>query len=178
MIETERLILKPLTYEQLIKYTKCDNSLEKELNLNETSRTISPELKEAFEQTILPNVADKTKNYLYSTLWTAILKTENKMIGDLCIIGEPNADGEIEIGYGTYEEFQNKGLMTEIVRGIIEWVKSQPKVKSIIASTDKTNKASFRVLEKNGFVKNGETETLLNWKLQMNYENNINETNQ
>jgi len=178
MIETERLILKPLTYEQLIKYTECDNSLEKELNLNETSRTISPELKEAFEQTILPNVADKTKNYLYSTLWTAILKTENKMIGDLCIIGEPNADGEIEIGYGTYEEFQNKGLMTEIVQGIIEWVKSQPKVKSIIASTDKTNKASFRVLEKNGFVKIGETETLLNWKLQMNYENNINETNQ
>ena len=64
MIETERLILKPLTYDQLVKYTKCDNSLEAELNLNETSRTISPELKEAFEQTILPNVADKSKNYL------------------------------------------------------------------------------------------------------------------
>jgi [ribosomal protein S5]-alanine N-acetyltransferase len=173
MIETERLILKPLSYEQLIKYTKCDNSLEKELNLNETSRTISPELKEAFEQTILPNVADKTKNYLYSTLWTAILKTENKMVGDLCIFGEPNAEGEIEIGYGTYEEFQNKGLMTEIVRGIIEWVKSQPKVKSIIASTDKTNIASFKVLEKNGFEKTGETERLLNWKLRMNFENNI-----
>lgn len=173
MIETERLILKPLTYEQLIKYIKCDNSLEKELNLNETSRTISPELKEAFEQTILPNVADKTKNYLYSTLWTAILKTENKMVGDVCIIGEPNTDGEIEIGYGTYEEFQNRGLMTEIVRGIIEWVKSQPKVNAIIASTDKTNIASFKVLEKNGFVKIGETEMLLNWKLQMNYENNV-----
>lgn len=173
MIETERLILKPLTYEQLIKYTKCDNSLEKELNLNETSRTISPELKEAFEQTILPNVADKTKNYLYSTLWTAISKTENKMVGDLCIIGEPNADGEIEIGYGTYGEFQNKGYMTEIVRGIIEWVKSQPKVKSIIASTDRTNIPSYKVLEKNRFVKIGGTEMLLNWKLQMNNEINI-----
>jgi ribosomal-protein-alanine N-acetyltransferase len=105
MIETDRLVLRPLTYEQLIKYTKCDNSLEEELNLNESSRTISPELKEAFEQTILPNVADKSKNYLYSTLWTAISKAENKMVGDLCIYGEPNTDGEIEIGYGTYEEF-------------------------------------------------------------------------
>lgn len=64
------------------------------------------ELKEALEQTILPNVADHTKNYLYSTLWTAISKAENKMIGDLCIVGEPNAAGEIEIGYGTYVEFQ------------------------------------------------------------------------
>ena len=98
MIETERIILRPLTYDQLVKYIKCDNSLEEELNLNETSRTISPELKEAFEQTILPNVADKTKDYLYSTLWTAISKDANKMVGDLCIVGEPNADGEIEIG--------------------------------------------------------------------------------
>jgi len=170
MIETERLILKPLTYDQLVKYTKCDNSLEKELNLHETSRIISPELKEAFEQTILPNVADKTKNYLFSTLWTAILKAENKMVGDLCIVGEPNEDGEIEIGYGTYDEFQGKGFMTEIVGGIIEWTKTQSNVKSVIASTDKTNTASFKVLEKNNFIKIGETETYLNWKLEINNE--------
>lgn len=167
MIETERLILKPLTYGQLVKYTKCDNSLEAELNLNETSRTISPELKEAFQQTILPNVANKSKNYLYSTLWTGISKSENKMIGDLCIVGEPNAEGEIEIGYGTYDEFQGKGFMTEIVGGIIEWTKTQQIVKAIIASTSKTNTASFKVLEKNNFIKIGETEALFNWKLEM-----------
>ncbi len=167
MIETDRLILKPLTYGQLIKYIKCDNSLEKELKLNKSSRTISDELKEAFEQTILPNVADKSKNYLYSTLWTAISKAENKMVGDLCIVGEPNEDGEIEIGYGTYDEFRNKGFMTEIVQGIIKWAKSQPKVKSVIASTDKTNTASFKVLEKNRFVKTGETDLFFNWKRQL-----------
>jgi len=167
MIETKQLILRPLTYEQLKKYVKCDNSLEKELNLNESSRIISKELKEAFEQTILPNVADKSKNYLYSTLWTAILKTENKMVGDLCIVGEPNADGEIEIGYGTYDEFQGKGYMTEIVSGIIAWSKTQPEVKAVIASTNKTNTASFKVLEKNKFIKNGDTENLFNWKLEI-----------
>ena len=170
MIETERLILRPLTYDQLVKYTKCDNSLEEELSLNETSRTISPELQEAFEQTILPNVADKNKDYLYSTLWTAISKDANKMVGDLCIVGEPNADGEIEIGYGTYEEFQGKGFMTEIVSGIIEWTKMQSIVKSIAASTDKTNTASFKVLQKNNFIKIGETETLFKWKLEINNE--------
>jgi ribosomal-protein-alanine N-acetyltransferase len=168
MIETKRLVLKPLTYEQLVKYARCDNSLEEELNLNKTSRTISFELQEALENTILPNVADKTKNYLYSTLWTAIFKADNKMIGDLCMMGEPNSKGEIEIGYGTYDEFQGRGFMTEIVGGIIEWAKTQPLVKAITASTDKTNLASFKVLENNGFVKVGETETLFNWKLQLN----------
>lgn len=167
MIETERLILKPLTYDQLVKFAKCDNSLETELNLCRTSRTISEELIEALEQTILPNVADKSKNYLYSTIWTAISKNEKKIVGDLCIYGEANANGEIEIGYGTYEEFQNKGYMTEIVKGIIDWVESQSSVKSIIASTSKTNVASFRVLEKNYFIKIGGSENLFKWKLEL-----------
>ncbi len=167
MIETERLILRPLTYEQLVKYTKCDNSLEEELGLNKTSRTISPELKEAFEQTILPNVADTTKDYLYSTLWTAISKEANKMVGDICIVGQPNSNGEIEIGYGTYNEFQQQGFMTEAVGGMISWAKSQPKVFSIIASTDKENIGSFTILLKNNFLKIGETEILFHWKLKL-----------
>lgn len=167
MIETKRLILQPLTYEQLVKYANCDNSLEAELNLNKSSRTISAELKEALENTIIPNVADKTKNYLYSTIWTAISKTKNEMVGDLCILGEPNANGEIEIGYGTHDEFQRKGFMTEIVGGIIDWAKRQTLVKSITASTDKRNTASFKVLQNNNFVKTEETETLFIWKLNM-----------
>lgn len=165
MIETKRLTLKPLTYGQLVKYIKCDNSLEIELNLNETVRTISPELKEALEQTILPNVADKSKNYLYATLWTLISKIDNKMVGDICIVGEPNTDGEIEIGYSTYNTFQQNGFMTEGVSGIIEWAKTQPGIKAIIASTNKTNTASFKILIKNGFIKIGETEALFNWKI-------------
>jgi RimJ/RimL family protein N-acetyltransferase len=61
--------------------------------------------------------------------------------------------------------------MTEIVRGMIGWTKTQKKVKSIIASTDKTNVASFKVLEKNHFIITGETETLYYWKLGMNKKN-------
>ena len=173
MVETKRLILKPLTYKQLVKYIENDNSLEEELKLNKTTRTISSELKEALEKTILPNVADETKNYLYSTLWTAISKADNKMIGDLCIIGEPNPKGEIEIGYGTYNEFQGKGYMSEMVGGIIEWTKTQPLVKSITASTEKTNLASFKVLQNNGFIIISETETTFNWALQLSKRNLI-----
>jgi len=142
--------------------------LEAELNLNKTSRIISPELHEALEHTIIPNVADTKRNYLYSTLWTLISKIDNKMVGDLCIIGEPNSAGEIEIGYGTYAEFQNKGFMTEAVGGIIKWAERQPKVISILASTNKDNVASYTVLTKNNFIKVGETETTLNWKLAVN----------
>lgn len=167
MIETARLILKPLSLEQVLKYAKCDNALEQELGLKITNRTISTELIEALENTIIPNVADQTKNYLYATIWTAILQTEHQMIGDICIFGEPNAAGEIEIGYGTYEGHQSKGLMTEIVGGIINWCKTQPMVKAINASTEKTNYPSMKVLEKNGFMKTGETETSFKYQLRL-----------
>jgi RimJ/RimL family protein N-acetyltransferase len=167
MVETERLIMKPLTHGQLIKYIRLDGSLEKELNLNETIRTISPELKEALEATILPNVADRDKNYLFSTLWTLISKKERKMVGDLCFVGEPDANGEVEIGYGTNEEFRKMGYMTEAVGGMIKWAQKQPDIRSIIASTGKTNIDSFSVLERNNFIKSGETETLYHWRLKI-----------
>lgn len=167
MIETERLILKPLTYEQLIKYMRLDNSLETELNLNTTSRTISAELREALELTILPNVADSDKNYLFSTIWTLISKADNKMVGDLCFVGEPNANGEIEIGYGTYEEFRKRGFMTEAVSAMIKWAKNQQNIRTIVASTDKDNADSFSILLKNNFTKSGETATLFNWRLEI-----------
>ena len=95
MLETERLLIKPLNYDQLIKYMAANNSLEEELGLRNSSRIISPELKEALEETFLPNVADKTKNYLYSTLWTLISKTDNCMVGDICVCGEPDEGGNI-----------------------------------------------------------------------------------
>lgn len=166
MIETTRLILHPLTAEQLQQYIKNDQSLERTLNLQDSSRTISLELKEALEETILPNVLDTTKNYLYSTLWTLISKKDNKMVGDLCMVGEPDAEGSIEIGYGTYDEFQGRGFMTEGVSGIILWAKKQPTITSVFAATEKANIASFTILQKNGFVKENETETLFHWRLK------------
>ncbi|MHC1774249.1 MAG: GNAT family N-acetyltransferase [Lentimicrobium sp.] len=167
MIETPRLVLLPLTYSQLLKYLKNDGSLEHELSLNASVREISPELKEALEETIIPHVADLSKNFLYSTLWTVVLKEQNQMAGDLCFYGEPNENDEIEIGYGTYEVFRGRGYMTEAVGGILEWARLQPGLKAIVASTEKLNAASFAVLEKNHFHKTGESDTLFYWRLEL-----------
>lgn len=165
MIASENLILKPLTHGQLIKYIANDNSLERELKLNPTVKIISPELREALAETILPNVADSGKNHLFSTLWGVILKAESRMVGDVCFVGEPAADGEIEIGYGTYDNYRGKGYMTEAVACMIDWAKRQDNVRSIFAQTAKDNPASWRILEKNGFVKVDEDGNLLSWRL-------------
>ena len=167
MIETPRLTLTPLTYQQMLKYIKNDHSLEDELALNPSSMVLSPELKDALAQSIMPCLQDENKNYLYSTLWTVIDKRENRSVADVCFQGEPNSLGEVEIGFGTYEQHQGKGYMTEAVEGMINWVAKQKNVKAVIASTDKTNVASYTILEKNAFVKVSETVEQFNWRLDV-----------
>lgn len=156
-LETERLILIPLTYDQVRKYLVNDNSLETDLGVEYQPRAISPELKEALEQTLLPMLADPTKNFLFCTLWTILLKAENRMVGDLCITGEPNEEGQIEIGYGTHAADRGRGYMKEAVGGLINWALGQPGVQSIFASTEKTNAPSRQILQKNRFKLVGET---------------------
>lgn len=168
MIQTERLHLLPLTHDQLQQYLRADHSLEESLALTPINLVIAPELKEAIEQAFLPNTANPEKNHLFCTLWTIVLKAENRMVADLCIVDEPNENGEIEIGYGTYQEHQGKGYMTEAVAGIIQWARQQPAVKAFVAGTDKTNIASYTILQKNGFVQSGETETGFIWRLEIN----------
>ncbi len=144
-----------------------DFSLETEFNLAQIPRDISIELKEALDETIIPQVADTSKNYLFSTLWTIISKQDNAMVGDICITGEPNISGQIEIGYGTYEAFRNQGYMTEAVGAIMQWAKSIEEVKSILAITEKSNIASQSILIKNQFQQLHETETLIHWTYEI-----------
>lgn len=167
MIETERLILRPLTYDQLLKYDKSDNSLEAELNLEKSPRSISPELREALDYGILPNVADEQQNYLFSTLWTIILKESNRMVGDVCFKGEPNIDGEIEISYGTHFEFRRKGYMTEAVGEMLKWAKMQSNVMKVLANTEKNNLSSQRVLRNNGFSQINDADGIIYWEIRV-----------
>lgn len=152
----------------MLKYIKNDHSLEAELALNNSSMVLSPQLKEALEQSIMPNLKDAKKNYLFSTLWTVINRNENRAVADVCFQGEPNEEGEIEIGYGTYEQHQGKGYMTEALQGMIDWASKQNNIKAVIASTDKINIASYTILEKNAFIKVGETSEQFNWRLEVN----------
>jgi RimJ/RimL family protein N-acetyltransferase len=164
MIETTRLLIRPLTHAQVVAYAQADHALENELGLEPATGTLSAELQEAIEQAILPSLSDKTRDPLYSTLWIAIDRAENRMVGAFCMLGEPNENGEVEIGYGTFDEFQGRGFMTEIVGGILAWAKAQPRVAAVLASTEKSNIPSHRVLERNHFAHVGETGTLLHWK--------------
>lgn len=166
ILESERLYIKPLNYQQLIKYMKMDNSLELELGLNVYPRSISAELAEAIEYAILPGVLDFSQNYIFYTLWTMIDKRKNVLVGDLCFKGQPDSSGEIEIAYGTYPDFQNQGYITEAIGRLIEWVFQQPSINSIVAETVKDNIASQKALVKSSFTKAEYSDGMILWRLE------------
>ncbi len=78
------------------------------------------------------------------------------LCGSVGFRGSPDERGMVEIGYSVLLEFQGQGLATEMVGGIVQWAKQQPEAKEIKAETNSDNKASIRVLEKNGFICAGE----------------------
>ncbi|MBL7804585.1 MAG: GNAT family N-acetyltransferase [Saprospiraceae bacterium] len=166
MLETDRLIIRPLNRRQLLQYFRNDGSFEAGLKLPPSRLVMTPDLKEAFELSILPYTKDHLPSRFYYTLWSIIRKSEPCLVGDLCFKGPPNPMGEIEIGYGTYPDFQGQGYMTEAVGGLIGWAFSQPDVSCIFAETEKSNPASMRILQKNNFQLFSQTGETCLWRIE------------
>ena len=61
----------------------------------------------------------------------------------------------IEIGYFIGEQFKSNGIATEAVRILLEYVQHRFEVVRIYAEVFEHNKASMRVLQKNGFYLEG-----------------------
>ncbi len=139
-------------------------SLQAKLGLVYKGEAIIGHLLEVTKQQAKAIAADN-KNVLWNTFWLFVLKEENTAIGSACFKGAPDASGAVEIGYGTNELFQNKGYTSEAVGALCRWAFTQPDVKTVLAETDKSNLASHRVLEKNGFVVSRQTADCLWWQV-------------
>lgn len=163
MIETPRLLLLPLRYEEMHAYLYQPETLPKALNLTGDLPPEHPELRNLFEST-LSRLKAASDNFIYLTQWFLIEKRERVVVGSFIFKGEPDANGEIEIGYGTEPPFQGKGYMSEAVTGVLMWAATQPRLTAIIAETEQTNLSSIRVLEKTGFVRSLEQGGMQWWR--------------
>lgn len=169
-LETSRLYLIPLDYDQLLKYRLPDGSLESELGLMPRKREVSEELLMVLDRSIIPFINLYPANILYGTLWIIVHKTQNLIVGDIGFKGAPTDKGLLEIGYATYPEFFNNGFMTEALCSITNWAFSRPEVQIILAETDKGNLASQKILNKNKFIPFAETAEMYWWRLDRNID--------
>lgn len=167
VIETERLHLFPLTLEQLELYLKTGDQLERALGLTPFGRTISPPVLNRVAQFTLPEMERAGDNYLFYTFWLVVDKQSKVIVAEMGFKGLPTADGQVEIGYGTMPAMQNKGYMTEAVKGLLQWAARRPDITIVLAETRADNTPSIRVVEKNGFVQAGRQGDFFYWKIQV-----------
>ena len=131
-IETERLLLHV-------------NSLEE----MERSMLNGDEMSMDFYHAYKYHEENEPGYYLeWCRLWDFYLKDSNSVIGGACFKGQPNEKGEVEIGYGIDEEYQNYGYATEAIGALIDMAKQNTGVKKILFEIEHDNYPSLRVAQK------------------------------
>lgn len=151
MIETDRLIIRPLNFKELEMLASNPLAFAGELSLSVSKSLTEEETLEAIRNDLLPFLSDGDKNASFYTMWVIIAKQQQAIYGGFCFHGAPDEQGEVEIGFGIDNEFRNKGYMTETLSGILRWAKNEQAIKAVKAITETSNFAAIQVLKKSKF---------------------------
>jgi ribosomal-protein-alanine N-acetyltransferase len=146
---TPRLRLIALSLNQLKKCLTNLSALGKELGIPISSKIIDEPVVRAINMKADKMMTSDRSLHAWFTYWLIVTKESPFGVGLIGFKGEPNAEGETEIGYGLDEAYWNRGYMTETLRAMCDWAFSQPECKAVTAETV-LNPASDRVLEKLG----------------------------
>jgi ribosomal-protein-alanine N-acetyltransferase len=87
--------------------------------------------------------------------WAITFKGENKLLGIIGFYRTKFEDFRSEIGYMLLSENHGKGIASEAVERALDYSFNEMNLHSIEAVIDPRNYASERVLQKNGFIKEG-----------------------
>jgi RimJ/RimL family protein N-acetyltransferase len=90
-----------------------------------------------------------------------ILDEDDVALGGVGFHSPPNADGEVEVGYGVAVAARGRGVATRALAALLAL--DLPGVRTIVAETDLDNVASHRVLTRNGFVEAPPVPDALRW---------------
>ncbi len=149
-IETENLTLIPCDRTLLQKAIEGNKQLAETLNAAvEGQWTEFGTVALQYSLDRLSESADEAGWWTYFPIY----KKENKLIGSGGYKGKPTEDGAVEIGYEIAGRYRNKGLATELAKGLIENAFKNDKVKFILAHTLGHENPSTHVLKKCGFEK-------------------------
>jgi [ribosomal protein S5]-alanine N-acetyltransferase len=83
---------------------------------------------------------------------------QRRLIGSLGAFTKAGRPEECEIGYGILPPYEGLGFATEAARALIDYVRRDERIESVIAHTFPSLPGSIRVMEKCGLVFDGEGE--------------------
>ncbi|WKA55449.1 GNAT family N-acetyltransferase [Planococcus shixiaomingii] len=162
MIRTDRLDLLPFTFKQVEAILNGNNELEQLINSSVPKEWPS----QAYVKT-LEAKKEKLAQTPEDSQWSRIVvdREARQLVGEIGCKGAPDENGTVEIGYGIVESFRNNGYATEMVMGLVEWLKEKQLATKITANCLEANKPSIKVLEKSGFKQTHVADGLIYWEI-------------
>ena len=155
-LTTKRLILRPLTPDELSLWKSDLPALEKSLGVTYDAEPLDTILESVIAGKE-KNVRSDPENRPFRTLWWIIRKETKNVVGTFEFKAPPE-NGRVEIGYEIGEKYRREGFMTETLFEACRFA-FRNGADEIIAEAVKTNSASRGLLKKCGFmpVSSGET---------------------
>lgn len=94
-------------------------------------------------------------------------RSSNIVIGSVNLKGAPDAEGDVEIGWGLNEDYRGQGYATEAAAAVMRWAFQQPGVRSVTATVPDDNDASQRVARRLGLTRTATTRRNLPlWRME------------
>ena len=163
-LKTERLLLRRLesSDDDVILFLGLDEAVTKYIVRPENKKTKT--ISDAVNRINELNIYIETNQ---SITWGITLKDESPIIGSICLWNFSEDEKTGEVGYELIPNCQNKGIMSEALRAIIDFGFNELNLQKMEAFTHDENENSIKMLVKNGFSLNE------NRKDQTNESNSI-----
>lgn len=149
-IETERLILRRFNIqdaEGMYKSWATDKEVTKFLSWK-THENVE------FTKALLNNWIDAYKNE--STYnWVIEIKDEKQVIGNISAVRVNELNFSCEIGYCIASKYWNKGITTEAMKAVIDYMFKEVGFSRVVALYDTNNQASGKVMIKSNMQYEG-----------------------
>ncbi len=101
------------------------------------------------------SILDKIKLWKKQNKFSFFILYNNELIGSIGSFNENLNHKSLEFGYLIKYEFWNKGLGTEALNAYLNWIFTNTSINRISACVATPHIASVKVIEKNGFIREG-----------------------
>lgn len=158
-IETDRLILRPITAEAAAALVADRPAATEILRAAIPGDWPHPNLLEFLPQ--LAGLGDALQPFGALAI---VERATNEVVGDIGFHGPPDSDGRVEVGYSIVPDRRRRGYAAEALAGLVDWTARQAGVREVMARCEPSNVGSVRTLESQGFERLEKRDGLIEWR--------------
>ena len=150
VLEYENIILREITEADLDDLAECITDVDMYKYWGDNRSTLEKNVTSYYKRFLLRKPGED-RDCIY---WGIALKDDNKIIGQI-FINQIQNNRMTHVGYRITRKYWNHGYASKALQAVIDFCFKNTELKRIYTDVDERNIASWKVLEKCGFIREG-----------------------